>query len=87
MPLEGRGHPLGTSEQQPLELNPATRKAISRLARDLREDAQQEAYLAVLEGREPQQAVREFGRQEQNRRRRLQVGLPYEPDSTATAFD
>ncbi|MCH8851130.1 MAG: hypothetical protein IID41_00595 [Planctomycetes bacterium] len=70
---------MGTPEQPALELDSSTRKAISRLARDLREDAQQEAYVAILEGKDPRHAVREFGRREQNRRRRTPVGLPFEP--------
>ena len=81
MPLKGRGQHLGTSDQQIPQLDEATLKAIACLARDLREDARQEAYLAFLEGKTPHQAVREFGRREQNRRRRQQVGLPRDPES------
>ena len=78
---------MAISDQPNLKLDSGTLKAISRLARDLREDAQQEAYLAILEGRKPQQAVREFGRQEQNRRRRVQVGLRHEPEGPDLALE
>ncbi len=69
---------MGASSELP-QLDAGTKKAIYRLAHDLREDAQQEAYLAILQDKDPQRAVREFGRREQSRRRREQVGLPYEP--------
>lgn len=61
------------------KIDDKTLHAISCLARDLREDATQEAYLAILEGEDPHHAVRAFGRSEQRRRRREQVGLRHEP--------
>lgn len=76
---------MGTSQDLP-QLDDGTKKAINRLARDLREDALQEAYLAALQGKDPKQAVREFGRREQNRRRRVQVGLRHDPARDDTPY-